>query len=355
MTDLQRLTNMVLGKPVDRGIFAGEGLLAETPRRWRKEGMPEDYDFGYDFAYHEGLGINMGHLPAWQEEVIEDEGPTELVRDANGIVKRRWKDQSGMPEFISFPVSGRESWREVRQRLEADAPGRFPDNWPERVERLKLTDKMITFGGTYVGGFFGYLRELCGDDIYYLFYDDPALVEEMLEFQADRLIALIEPIAQAGVRIDEFFVWEDMCYKNGPLIGPDRFRELIVGPMTRTVDAAKRCGAKIVNVDSDGNIEKLIPLWLEAGVNMLHPFEVAAGMDVVAIKRQYGDRLVVRGGIDKRELAKDFAAIDREMQRVQPAYDLGGYIPTVDHAVPHDVSWDNFRHYLDKKAQMVGL
>ena len=83
MTDLQRLTNMVLGKPVDRGIFAGEGLLAETPRRWRKEGMPEDYDFGYDFAYHEGLGINMGHLPAWQEEVIEDEGPTELVRDAN--------------------------------------------------------------------------------------------------------------------------------------------------------------------------------------------------------------------------------------------------------------------------------
>lgn len=356
MTDLERIVALVEGKPVDRGVFAGEGAFEEAVVRWKSEGMPDDYDFGYDFQSTAWLGYEAGYCPGWQQEVIEDEGETELVRDGSGVVKRQWKGGlSGMPQFVSFPVHDRESWEKVKPRLDPDNPDRYRPGWEERVEQLKTTDSMITFSGIYLGGSFSYLRHMCGDNIYYLFYDEPELVRDMLEFQAYRMCRMMDHVHDHGVRIDEFFIWEDMCFKTAPLIGPDMFREWMMDLYVRMIGKVKECGAKIINVDSDGNVSELLPLWVEAGVNMCHPFEVAAGMDVVAVKREYGDRLVVRGGVDKRELAKDRAAIDREMARVQEAYDMGGYIPTVDHGVPPDVSWDNFQYYLEKKREMVGL
>ena len=356
MTDRERLIALVEGRPVDRGIFAGEGPLEETTERWKSEGMPEDYDFGYDSGGQAWLAFNPGYCPGWTAEVIEDEGETELIRDGDGVVKRRWKGaRAGMPQFVSAPVRDRASWEEVKPRLDPGNPDRYGPGWAACLENLKKTESMTGFSAGYLGGSFGYLRHMCGDNIYYLFYDEPDLVREMIEYQAYRMCRMMQDLFDQGVRFDEFFIWEDMCYKTGPLIGPDMFREWMMDLYVRMIEKAKACGAKIINLDSDGNVSELLPLWVEAGVNMCHPFEVAAGMDVVAVKREYGDRLVVRGGIDKRELAKDRAAIDREMARVQEAYDMGGYIPTVDHAVPPDVSWDNFQYYLEKKREMVGV
>jgi len=356
MTDLERLVALVEGKPVDRGVFGSEGYFTETLERWKREGMPDDHDFGFDFQQSAWLGYNAGYCPGWEEEVVEDEGETELIRDGDGVVKRRWKgDRSGMPQFVSFPVHDRASWEAVKPRLDPDNPDRFAGGWEERAGQLKTTDLIITFSGIYLGGSFSYLRHMCGDNIYYLFYDEPELVREMLDYQAFRMCRMMDKVHEAGVRMDEFFIWEDMGYKTGPLIGADMFREWMLDLYKQMIDKAKACGARIINVDSDGDVSELIPLWIEAGVNLCHPFEVAAGMDVVATKREYGDRLVVRGGVDKRELARDRAAIDREMARLQEAYDMGGYIPTVDHAVPPDVSWANYQYYLEKKRKMVGL
>lgn len=89
-------------------------------------------------------------------------------------------------------------------------------------------------------------------------------------------------------------------------------------------------------------------------MNLLHPMEVAAGMDVVKIRRQYGRALSLRGGIDKRALARDRAAIDRELARIAPAVESGGYIPHVDHSVPPDVSWSNFAYYLQQRERLLG-
>ena len=156
------------------------------------------------------------------------------------------------------------------------------------------------------------------------------------------------------VRVDRLFIWEDMCYRKGSLIGPEMFRDFFLEPRKRYIGVARECEISIIDVDSDGNCMQLIPHWMEAGVNMQHPMEVAAGMDVVEVKKQFGADLTIRGGIDKRELAQDFAAIDREFERIRPAFEMGGYIPAVDHSVPPDVPWDNYRYYLEKRATMVG-
>lgn len=356
MTDLERMLALVEGRPVDRGIFAADFPLNDTTARWFSEGMSYDHDFGYDLQESAWLDYNAGYCPAWSNEVLEDEGETELVRDGNGVVKRQWKgNRSGMPQFVSFPVHDRASWEEVKPRLDPDNPDRYGAAWSDCVEKVKDTELMTGFSAIYLGGSFSYLRHMCGDNVYYMFHDEPELIREMLEFQGYRMCKMMDIFHEHGVRIDEFFIWEDMCYKTGPLIGPEMFRVWMMGLYVQMIGKARECGARIINLDSDGNVSELLPLWVEAGVNMCHPFEVAAGMDVVEIKRQYGDQLLVRGGVDKREIAKGRDAIDREMARVNKAYEMGGYIPTMDHAVPPNVSWKDFLYFTKKKKEMVGL
>ena len=355
MNARERFVNTCRHQPTDRGVLWQERFWPETLERWRTEGMPDDFDFGWD--YHDdrdsmrALGINLGFLPAWETGLVTDEGPTQLVRDEYGVIKRVWKAKSGMPQFVSFPVSNRADWEAVRERLSADAPGRFPADWAERVQRANAAEYPVSFGGSHLCGFFSFLRELFGDDVYYVFADDPDLLHDMLTFQSERLSDLLRRAA-GEVRIDRLFIWEDMAFKTGPLIGPELWREFLMEPYQNYIAVAGECGIPVVDVDSDGNIEKLIPLWLEAGVTMLHPFEVAAGMDIVKTKHEYGDRLAVRGGVDKRALAAGPDAIDRELERIRPAVEAGGCIPAVDHSVPPDVSWDDFQYYLRRRAEL---
>jgi uroporphyrinogen decarboxylase len=83
--------------------------------------------------------------------------------------------------------------------------------------------------------------------------------------------------------------------------------------------------------------------------------EAAAGMDVVDLRRRYGRDLLMTGGIDKRVLAKGRRAIDEELAYKLPVAEQGGYIPTIDHAIPHDVPYENFVYYWQRKKAMLGL
>jgi uroporphyrinogen decarboxylase len=155
--------------------------------------------------------------------------------------------------------------------------------------------------------------------------------------------------------ITTVFFWEDMCYRNGPLISPPMFRRFMLPRYRRITDLARSKGIDVIGVDSDGNVEELIPLWLQSGINGVYPMEVAAGMDVVKLRREYGKELLMTGGIDKRVLAQDRQAIDEELAAKLPLAEQGGYIPHIDHGIPHDVSYDNFAYYFHRKKSLLGL
>ena len=149
--------------------------------------------------------------------------------------------------------------------------------------------------------------------------------------------------------------WEDMCYRNGPLISPSMFREFMLPRYCRITGLAQSRGVDLSFVDSDGDVEELIPLWLESGISGVYPMEVAAGMDVVRLRREYGKDLLMTGGIDKRVLARDRKAIDEELEAKIPLAEQGGYIPHIDHAIPHDVPYRNFAYYWDRKKELLGI
>ncbi len=156
------------------------------------------------------------------------------------------------------------------------------------------------------------------------------------------------------VEIDAFTFDEDSAYKTGPLISPNIYRKFFLPRHRKIVEFFRKYGVKVIQLDSDGNTEALIPLLIEAGINCHWPLEAAAGMDPVKIRKEYGRDLALIGGIDKRALAKDKRAIESEVRKkIVPMLETGGYIPTVDHLVPPDVPLENFLYYLELKRKIA--
>jgi len=107
-------------------------------------------------------------------------------------------------------------------------------------------------------------------------------------------------------------------------------------------------GVEVIEVDCDGNVDELLPLWLEAGISCIHPVEVAAGMDPVKLRKKYGRNLIITGGIDKRELAKSRAAVDGQVDIVREMIKHGGYFVQSDHHLPENISYENLVYFINE-------
>jgi uroporphyrinogen decarboxylase len=187
------------------------------------------------------------------------------------------------------------------------------------------------------------------------FYDDPALIEEMMDHIVYFTNEIIEKVVR-DIELDWVYVWEDMAFKTGPFISPELFKKFMVPRYRKITDLLHKHGIDIIIVDSDGNTEKLIPLWIESGVNGQWPLEVAAGMDAVALRKEYGRDFILLGNIDKRALSKGKEEIREEvMKKVPFLLEQGGYFPSIDHLIPPDISFENFRYFVNTLREVAAL
>ena len=172
----------------------------------------------------------------------------------------------------------------------------------------------------------------------------------------DHASAIIEITAEAlkYTQLETFWYWEDMAYKNGPLIDPEMFRRLALPHYKRVNEWLRSQGIKHIGLDSDGSVWKLIPIWIDAGIDILWPFEVQAGMDVIKVRKEFGKSFMIFGGIDKKEIAKGGVFLRNEVDRIMPLVEDGGYIPELDHSVHPDIDWPTFNEYLDYLTRRMG-
>jgi uroporphyrinogen decarboxylase len=209
----------------------------------------------------------------------------------------------------------------------------------------------------YAGSLYGRQRQWFGlVRVSEVIYDDPKLFEEIVETCADVAIAMIERFCgELGVRPEAANMWEDMCYNAGPLISPNTFKQVLVPHYRRIVDTLHRYDVNVVSLDCDGKIDKLVPLWLEAGVNCMFPVEVGTwGADPVQYRKEYGRDLLMMGAFDKHILARGKSDITAEVERLAPLVEEGGFIPFCDHLVPPDVPLSNYVHYLNEAKRVWG-
>jgi len=345
-------------EPVDHLYRKDFYIWEEALERWKSEGMPADADlarlFGYDepaFRHVDLLGwCEPAFVPAIEETVLESGDDYDIVRDNTGRTVKFFKGRRHgfMPTYLKHPVASRKDWEEEV------APLLSPET-PQRLRQIEsaLTDLKEAYrGGTWIiqniiGGYM-YLRALVGPvEICYMFIDDPALVHRMMQRWLDLADAVCARL-QEHVEFDELYLGEDICYNHGLLISPDMVREFIF-PYYRQLRAnieARQKRRLFIHIDTDGNVDEALGLYRdEVNIDAMSPFEIAAGNDVLEIARRYPD-LVMSGGIDKRVLAKGPEAIDEYLERViPPMVERGGYIPTCDHGIPDNVSFENYMHY----------
>jgi len=341
--------------PPGRGDGSAQFIGAEFCANWSWFDNPPMADddahvyFGFDERIH-SLPLNMDPLPPFPSRTLEEDAENMVISQGDGKTAKIRKDGSSMPMFLDYPVHNREDFEAFKTRFSADAE-RFvaPPDVYKRYYQNRTFPLML--GGSHFCGFFSVLRECLGlEGALFGFYDQPDLMHEMLVFFTDFYIETYRR-ALSLAEVDFILIWEDMCYKNGPLVSPAIFTEFCAPYYKKFIAEMRRLGVKHFIVDTDGNCEDLIPHFLDVGVTGLYPFEVAAGMDIEKTRAEY-PRLVMMGGIDKRALAAGKTEIDREVRKAGRVLSKGGYLPCVDHAVPPEVSLANYKYF---RAQMDAL
>ena len=331
--------------------------------RWHNEGMPAsikhhghdgnlwavtDY-FGFDHWWLNDLGIEVGLLPPFEEKILEtrSDGGT-VTRVATGEIVHNSPNNTSIPQGIDWTLKDRASWEaEYKWRLNPDDPKRLPD--PQTVADAAKGNKERTIPiGLHVGSLYGILRNYVGfQGISYMLYDDIELVEEMVENCCQLVLRTVE-VWLKSVEFDFVGFWEDISFKNGPIISPELFRKICVPRYKRITDLCRSYGVDVIMVDSDGKIDELVPCWLEGGVNCMFPIEVGTwNGNIKTWKDKYGKAVLGIGGVNKTEIAKGRKAIDAEIERLKPLVELGGYIPMPDHLIPPNVSLDNLKYYVE--------
>jgi hypothetical protein len=352
------------GQP-DRVFLWPQGCFNETLHRWRGEGMPVGQHFNSYFGFDriEKVPLNPGYTedldavwPRPATTIVQRSPEWQIIENELGGRYKAWVDREiGMSQWLAFPVRDETSWREFRRWLNPEQPSRYPEHWQDLLRCYRGRDYPL---GVSAGSFYGWIRDWVGmENLALWYYDRPGLVHEMVEYVADFVLRWTRRALDEIPDIDYAYIWEDMCMKTGPLISPQLFREFHLEPMKRVIAAYRQAGIKLIFLDSDGNVDALLPLWLEAGVNLVYPIEAAAGCDPVRYRQQHGRELRMVGGMDKRVLRDGMTRkqIEEEVGAKAGLIKDGGYSPQIDHGIPPDVSFQNFRYYLQLVHEACGF
>jgi hypothetical protein len=356
MKSRDRFLAIANGQPFDRLPFVLHWEpWPQTLIRWKAEGMRGDDDwhslFGFDPYFH-NLDVQLGIYPLFERKVLSDEGESIVVRDEQGVIKRDWKTTMSMPQFLEYPVKDWKSWEEHKGRFDPDTPGRFPKDWKQRAKEAVDAEALVGLS-VYPYGFCGGARTMMGAESYLLACAlEPELIDD-INRTLFHLWKVLWGRAFEEARIDVIFMWEDMAGKQGSLISPTMFRRFLTPYYAELSALARSHGVTMVSVDSDGFIHELTGLFLDAGVNVIMPFEVQAGNDLPAMLAAH-PTLIAFGGMDKRCMAADAEAMDREIERIRSILPSRRYVPYPDHLIPADVSWKNYQYFVWRWKELIG-
>ena len=323
---------------------------------WPTQGFPLDTDVR-DFCKmdqtQQMVDVNLLFCPMFDSKVLEENAESMIYSDIDSVTRKFLKEQATIPSGMDWPIKDRASWEKVKaERLRLDnIKDRFPANWPELVKKYNQRDYPLAIGG-YPFGLFGTPSHLMGyERLFESYYDDPQLIHDMQNTFTELWIAVFEEVL-SQVEIDHIHFWEDISMGKGPMVSLATVREFMLPYYKRIIDFLKGRGVNIILLDTDGDCNSLIPLYMEVGVTGLYPFETHSGMDIVEVRLQYPN-LQMFGGVPKAEIPKGKDAIDRALIPVEEVLKTGGFVPFGDHFIPPDVKWEDFLYYRTRLNELI--
>jgi hypothetical protein len=348
---LGHMTFQQNARPLFTEIF---GPLVGLKEEWLEQGASDsELDFSA-FRYRcEGRGflpVNTGLDGGFPERILEENEQFLLFRDALGRTMKLSKGNATLPLPQDYPVKSMQDWLKIKPWY-TFSENRLAGGWEAAARRYLKEDRVVCVS---IPGGFDEPRQLLGEENLCLaYYQQPELVKDILATIGETAFRVLERVS-AHVQVDLLFVHEDMAGKSGPLIGPKLVREFINPYYSKIWEMLQERGARLFDQDSDGDMNPVIAVFLEAGVNCMHPMEPAANMDVVCIRQQYGNRLAFYGGIDKHALRKGRAVIEAELEyKIPPMVHSGGCVIALDHRIPNGTPLENYRYYIKRAWEIM--
>ena len=359
-------------QPYEKMPVVSFGFWGETVDKWAKEGhiTQEEADsykkggdnslgdrqimdkLGFDFNWGSCVGMNVLLDPPFETEVLEELADGgKIIRDSQGLICMIKPGVVSIPAEIGTSLVDREAWETLylpKFKMSAD---RVP---VEKIKNLPKPEERQIPIGLSVGSLIGNMRNMLGvENLSYLYVDDEELYEEIVDTMCGICYECTKIALETGTKFDYAHYWEDICFKNGPLVTPSVFDELIGPWYKKMTDLLYSYGVEIVSVDCDGMIDSLIPTWLENGVNTMFPIEVGTwNASIAPWREKYGRQIRGVGGMNKTVFAKDKAAIDAEVERLKELIKLGGFIPCPDHRIAPDAKFELVQYYCKKMHEL---
>ncbi len=311
-----------------------------TITRWRKEGLPRDIGAGTFFGFDHIAGVRGDNSPRYPSQMIEETDEYVIRTTAWGATLKNWKHTASVPEFIDFKIKDWESWADAKSRM---TPTKDRINW----KHLEQNHPKWREQGYWLtaGAWFGYdvfaSWHVGTERMLMAMVADPEWCADMFNHALSVNLALLEMAWDAGYTFDCLSYPDDLGYRNGIFFDLDTYRTVLKPAHKRSCDWAHQRGAKVM-LHSCGNVIELIPDLIDAGFDGLNPLETKAGMDVIALKEQYGSELVLEGGIDVRKMIEPDQIEEEIRSKITVAKKGGGYIYHSDHSVPDSVSFADY-------------
>jgi len=317
----------------------------ETLQRWRNEGLPDDIDpreyFEHDI-YHYRIDIT----PEFPEKLIEENDEWLIRENRYGVIEKVWKNKEGVPFQIEQKIKDRHTWERNKNRFSVEKSVEYHKKELEENYILARKNKKF-FLFTFLEPFENTHRFFGMEKLLLAMKEEPEFVKEMFEFQCVLIIKLITVLLEKDYIFDGVFVGGDLAYRGGLLFSPRMYKDVLFPTHKEIFSFCHSKGLPVI-YHGDGDMRKLVPDLIEAGVNGIQPLESKAGFDVCEMKKLYGKKLVLIGNMDIRKMTGCKEEIETEIsKKVTIAKQNSGYIYFSDHSIPPTVPLENYKFVLE--------
>lgn len=371
MNNRERTMNILHYREADRMPAVHFGYWRELLQEWADQGhisrpianeardgnAPDrelDKIIGWDFNWCNIKCGKNGLFPKFEYKILETlPDGTQRVQNEAGLIERVKPGAEGsIPSEDDYQLKDRAAFEKLYKDRMTYTPERIDFEYFRNFNETRPQDIPIAL---YLGSIVGRIRNMTSVvGMSYLLYDeDETLFADIVDTYADMQYACAKAVLETGAKFDYAHMWEDMCFKNGPLMAPDIFNELTAKHYKRMTDLCHEYGIDIISLDCDGVTTELLPTWFENGVNTMFPIEIGTwGDQFEAARKKFGNEMRGVGGMDKTAFRKDKAAVDAELERMQKMVKLGGFIPCPDHRLMPGSKFELVKYYAEEVKKL---
>lgn len=294
-------------------------------------------------------------IDAWRRQgALDHRSPEEFFaldfRESLGIAWRR----TGADKR---PLECEDDLETLRRAYDPASPERFPDGFEGRVRAWQDRDFAL-FAAPWNEGFLQVIGISDGDSLsrtLITLCERPALAEAAMAHYAGYVETMLDRILPR-VKMDYAVFYEPIASNHASVLSPSAYARFVQPALSRVVACLEKHGVGFRILWSAGAVDVLIPLWLDAGINGLYLNQAgSAGISYMGLRRQFGEKLLLFGGIDWRVVTAGPPAIDEFLEReVRPLLRTGGYVPYLDDTVRVHIPFEHFHYYRQRLDAIAG-